>query len=226
MIDEDFYRERSYGGDTTTGVFVSLFLILLAFFIVLQALSIPAEDRTLEATDSVRKTFDDRLVTLLGARPDQDSAHKGPETLSPLDQLALDYERLFGLKAQRRSNGINALRFEIPTKTLFRPGDKRLSESGQSMLERLLALAAQGEGQVRLLLILGGESAGEWAISRSRSDQIEQFLRTGAADQFSIGVGGHGLSTIYLYVENRPEQRSLPLVPWESPGQISRGAVS
>lgn len=116
---------------------LSLYLLVLAFFILLNALSKLEEDRTRVVLASVNAAFDGQVEALVSIKPD--SAALGP--LEDAAALMADLNRLFDqtLPAVRTEVAADrpVMRFELAAEALFRSGRVELRAGRELLLNRL-----------------------------------------------------------------------------------------
>jgi hypothetical protein len=113
-------------------------LLLLAFFIVLNAVSNLETDRTRSVLDSVRAAFG-----VTAPRQDE-SLHSEPEqTLAEVEQQIASLARAVASVPAPVPAQEDALWIDLPLQALFRPGEDRLSTAQARFVERLTALLKQ-----------------------------------------------------------------------------------
>ncbi len=142
-------RPGSRRGDPNVVALLSLKLLLLGFFILLNALSEFEEHRTRSVLDSVNEAFDGRI--------DAPESHAPfAAALGPLEQgraMMEEVGRLFHslLPAVRSEHAADRgrLQLELPAETLFRPGGIAL-QPGRDLLLRGLVAALASDGRLGL----------------------------------------------------------------------------
>ncbi len=141
-------RPGSRRGDPNVVALLSLKLVLLGFFILLNALSEFEEHRTRSVLESVNEAFDGRI--------DAPESHAPfAAALGPLEQgreMMEEVGRLFHslIPAVRSEHAADRgrLQLELPAETLFRPGGIALQPGRDLLLRRLVAALTSDGRQV------------------------------------------------------------------------------
>ncbi len=123
---------------------LSFFLLLLAFFILLNALSKLEDDRARMVIKSVNEAFNGRVQALESLKPN--AAGLGP--LAEAEAVIGELRKLFdsmipAVKAERAANG-PTMRLELSADLLFRAGSAKL-QPGRGPLLRRIAKALLSE---------------------------------------------------------------------------------
>lgn len=190
-------EEKKPGGDTTS-LFVSLYLIILAFFMVLNSISNQSQTKVKSATDSVTRAFDNPFA------PDADFVDiTGEETTNlPNDefheQLRGVFASLVGFEGRFPTQGGNVIRVEFDQSDLYEEESSQFKSNQQAFLTQLTNfLKYEGAGTVREVeyIIYTGDSFPTgpeyWNdISILRAGALVAKLTPGGVreDQVSIGV--------------------------------------
>ena len=182
---------------------LSLYLLLLAFFILLNTLSKLEEDRTRVVLESVNAAFDGSVESIVSVKPY--SAALGP--LQDAAALMADLSRLFdqtvpAVRTQVAADG-PVLRFELDATALFRNGQVDL-KAGRGLLLSRLSEALLSERNNKLFfeieLLHGVPERGIRAVAE-------------AADR-SLEIRRMGVLVSELQVRELPAERlSVGLVP-------------
>ena len=188
---------RSGRPDPSVVVFLSLYLLLLAFFILLNSLSQMEQDRTLAALGSIDATFKSRIETAVAWRPARSvpGSVMGPESvparLKRLFETVLPIGRFEVLQIG------NLIRVTVPSDLIFVPGKSALRATRTSLMESIADGLAQGtaEGHYQVALQIGAMAdlgAGEKpALALARAGEFARDLRRRGvpARRIAIGLG-------------------------------------
>lgn len=196
LLDKNSADQKP-GGDTTS-LFVSLYLIILAFFMVLNSISNQSQTKVKSATDSVTRAFDSPF------EPDADFVDvTGDDTnILPNDefyeQLRGVFASLVGFEGRFPTQGGNVIRVEFDQSTLYQDESSEFKNNQQAFLTQLANfLNDEGFGTKREVeyIIYSGDQfpAGPsyWTdISILRSGAlVSRMTQMGVReDQLSIGV--------------------------------------
>ena len=140
---------------------LSLNLILLAFFILLNSLADFETGRARAVLDGVKQAFNGQIETASQMPAFTGSLGALPEVEAKMRKVGSLFEALApsaGAKSIRRAN---AVRVEFPVSALFRPGSPRLRQGREALLERLAqSLRKSPEGAPRYLfeILVGTDS--------------------------------------------------------------------
>lgn len=189
-------RDRAPLGGSNIVLLLSLNLILLAFFILLNALSEFEEDRTRAVLESVNRTFSGKIEP-------SDSTEAIEGSLGALAE-AEDMVRAVGslfkaiIPSSRSSQTRQALsvRIELPATALFRPGKSRLRRERSVLIRRLAGLLTRKRVNIqgyRLEVLLGiRRQAGE-LTSRSlevrRATELAHRLEDAGLPSTALAIG-------------------------------------
>lgn len=220
MFEAAFKRLRQEGGDKNIIALLSLKLLLLAFFILLTALSSFEEQKTRAVLESVNETFSGRST------PSRHSVSftQALDNLDDKAELVAEIGKLFESVIPAIEKKIGAsqkyLRLSMKTEMLFNGGERDLASGRELLLKRLSdALQRFGEkGGVYEVEFLYGQpakpveptSTGAFPIDQRallRSDAvIRQLLKSGLpADKLALGFqpgeAGKVFFVIRLYEE-------------------------
>lgn len=194
----DESRKRGKAGGDTTSLFVSLYLIILAFFMVLNSISNQSQTKVKSATDSVTRAFENPFA------PDADfiDVTGGEETNLSNDefyeQLRGVFASLVGFEGRFPTQGGNVILVEFDQSNIYEDDSSEFKNSQQAFLTQLgNFLKDESVGTVREVeyIIYSGERfpAGPeyWNdISILRSGALISSLTSMGVreDQLSIGV--------------------------------------
>lgn len=176
--------------------FLSLYLVLLAFFIVLASFSQPETGRVVKAIASVRASFPSDLP--FGSATGEATnlfveANRGlPERVGRLVEADLP------IAPPRRDPSTGEIATEMPVSSLF--AEAALSRPGEAFLHRVSSfLAAPPEGTVLVVTVLVPDGD---ALSVERATRIARRLIEGGAPGPTVTVGlerGSGSSVRFLF---------------------------
>ena len=161
---------------------LSLKLLLLGFFILLNALSQYEEDRARKVLESVNEAFNGRVDAL-------ESHASYPAGLGPFEETAAmigSVGRLFRSQIPAVRSEVSAggarLRLELPAEALFQPAATKL-RPGRDLLLRRFAGALTDNGRVGLdyeVELLHGVSVGDTARLAAAPAEAVEVGRMGA----------------------------------------------
>lgn len=200
-------------------LFLALFLLVLAFFIILVTISTPEKIKSTEVMDSLTSTF--RTVL--------------PPTTDPTDFNAKDGDVLAGEQFQERITGIFAtyvqvarveivqpgrlMRIELPTAAVFAEGTAELRPGTVPLLDRIVAsLSARPPGlRFDMELVIGSEPTADGDLPVGQTLQTARagaFARTLESrgvppDSLAVGImaGDPRRLTIWFFVRGAEETR-------------------
>lgn len=199
MFGEEKESKRIFGADNTMGLFVALYLILLAFFIILTALSTHAASRGSLAMESVNRTFQ-----RLGQADVEDIDPRASSDASEDPVLKAIQRRFFSeLEIQGRFSEAGGGSFEIqfPERYLFEPGSISLRRDMAPFMDQLVAalgdVSGGGRQEVAFLFGTGGgpvarEVTRTQEIAIRRAGSLARHLETSGLerDVFTTGFVG------------------------------------
>lgn len=141
MYFEEQTNKKVFGSDSTMGLFVALYLILLAFFIVLTAVSSHSTHRAAAAMESVNSTFDRSVGTV---KPD---SVKSDLDLASSDPVLLKIQSVFlsefNIKGEFSASDGHIFQVQIPVDYMFEPGSYLVRETIHPMMNQILESLAQ-----------------------------------------------------------------------------------
>lgn len=202
----------------TIPLFLSLFLLVLAFFIILVTISTLEKVKSNEVMDSLSSTFRSVL----------------PPTTDPTDFNAQDGDVLAGQRFQERITDIFAtqiqvarveivqpgrlMRIELPTRAMFAEGSEELLPSIVPLLDRVVAsLSARPPGlRFDMELVIGADAvAGTLPVAQTlemaRGGAFARAMASRGAppDSIAVGImpGDPGRATIWFFVRSEDEAR-------------------
>lgn len=189
--------DKKPGGDTTS-LFVSLYLIILAFFMVLNSISNQSQTKIKTATESVSRAFDNPYE----AEADFIDVSETEDTKLPNDefyeQLQGVFASLIGFEGKFPSQGGNVIRVEFNQSDLYQNESNDFRDDQRAFFFQLSRfLQSESIGTVREIeyMVYTGDSfpngPAYWEnLSILRSGAfVEKMTSMGVReDQLSIGV--------------------------------------
>ena len=193
---------------------LSLNLILLAFFILLNSLADFEADRARAVLASVKQAFSGK-VEAVGQLPSHSSSLGAlPEVEAKLREVGSLFEAMAPAARVKSIRRASSVRVDVPADALFKPGSQHLRRGREALLERLAeSLRKSPEGASRYLLEIlvgtgsqavddGGATTGSGSLDLRRAavlaarlsaegvplDSLSTGLRPGAAGRLSFVV--------------------------------------
>ncbi len=212
-------RPGSRRGDPNVVALLSLKLLLLGFFILLNALSEFEEHRTRSVLDSVNEAFDGRI--------DAPESHAPfAAALGPLEQgraMMEEVGRLFHalIPAVRSEHAADRgrLQLELPADTLFRPGGIAL-QPGRDLLLRRLVAALASDGRLGLdfeVELLHGAAADAYDVPAAAPGGTLEMRRLGALVRLLVRLGVPASKLSIGLLPGRPGRARLVLQAYHGP---------
>ncbi|WP_138380194.1 OmpA family protein [Luteithermobacter gelatinilyticus] len=130
--------------DQTTGIFVSLYLIVLAFFMVMNSISNQEENRVAAATESVTRAFKNPF------EPEADfvDVTSDPEAQTPNDEFYAQIQGVFaslvGFEGKFPTQGGHIIVVKFEANDLFERGTAQFRLDQQNFLNQLAAFLKGG----------------------------------------------------------------------------------
>lgn len=178
-------------GDPNVVALLSLKLILLGFFILLNALSEYEESRTRRVLDSVNEAFKGRVDQPKSYAPV--SAGLGPleESTVMMEDVGRLFHSLIPAVRSEHAADRGRLQLELPAETLFRPGGIAL-QPGRDLLLRRFAAALTGDGRLGLdfeVELLHGTAADTYVVPSVAAGGTLEMRRLGALVRLLVRLG-------------------------------------
>ncbi len=135
---------RAAQGQSSIVLLLSLNLILLAFFILLNALSQFEQDKARVVLDSINKAFNGDITS-----PQSGSTYKAslgalPETEDLVNEVGSLFQSITPATSTKRTQRATVLRIDMPATTLVKPGQTGLKPSRKSLIRRLARALMRG----------------------------------------------------------------------------------
>ncbi|WP_417463510.1 hypothetical protein [Kordiimonas sp.] len=186
MFIEHNQTKKLFGSDNTLGLFVALYLILLAFFIVLTSASQHAASRAAAAMESVNTTFQPEAPNKrldIDPRASEDASN---------DPVLQNFQRAFfaefNIEGRFSNQGGNTFEVQFPENYLFPAGSFRVRPDMHPFLNQLVAgLNQTGSGRQELA-ILFGVGAGPVDAEMTRPQEVA-VRRAGSLARYLLENG-------------------------------------
>jgi hypothetical protein len=195
MVDATRSRGGHHDGSSTV-VFLSLYLILLAFFILLTTISFRDQDRADAAIGSVTSTFGARLPeeTVPGTQGTEGTFEQAPKAFMNAIRKVFQANLPAVKMPVATKNGI--MRIDVPTLDLFRRGEVAVRRRSESLLSGVAdgLVMQNGDWRFEVEIVLGSGSS---LPSVEEDDQSIELRRAGNFAGFMrrMGVPAHSIRT-------------------------------
>jgi hypothetical protein len=173
---------------------LSLKLILLAFFILINSLSEFETHKTQTVLDSVNRTFKGKIVTPRDAADSPASLGVLPLPRSLTGEVGSLFESFVPDAKAKETNQATTLRVDMPVTALFRPGEDGIRPERKVLIRRLArALMRDPSGVLKYqLAFLHGVPAGggdDVSLAVRRADSVARYLVRQAIPPQVVTVG-------------------------------------
>lgn len=184
-------RHGSGRPDANVVALLSLKLLLLGFFILLNALSQYEEDRARLVLESVNEAFNGRVQALESLSPN--SAALGPldESAGLVNAVGDLFESMIPAVRTEASTGGSRLRLELSAGSMFRPG-RAILQPGRELLLRRFAQALARDGQAGSeyeVEVYHGVATGTFQSLADSGARALEVRRSGALVRELIALG-------------------------------------
>jgi len=177
----------------TSQLFLSLFLLLLAFFIFINSISTYKEKKTTQVVESIRANFPAFVSPekFFQFKSQKNSA-VSPTIFNELDEL---FQHLFREKRLKISYDSNIAQIDIPINSIFEKGRAVQLNKLERLLERLSAIIIRAESEyplgTEIVFGYGGtlEEKFEDQLTQERCSVIMSILLEKAVPKGSVAVG-------------------------------------
>lgn len=175
MYEPEQHTKRLFGSDNTMGLFVALYLILLAFFILLNAVSEHAAVKADAAMNSVNATFKDNSLpdNQLNVDP---TATDDPANDVVLKQVSRAFLAEMELQGRFSSAGGGVFEVQFPADNMFERGSFRVRSGMTGFLDQLIKVVqeAPDRSQQKVAFMFG---AGTGVVDREMTRAQEIAVR-------------------------------------------------
>ena len=170
MYIEEQQTRKVFGSDSTMGLFVALYLILLAFFIVLTSISQQSSVRATAAMESVNAVFKQSGVADNGFNTDELQSAASDPVLIEIERA---FSTAFNVKGEYAVSGGYIYQVQLPAANLFEAGSFRVRTDVHPVLDELLAVLKNSpDGQKQEMALLFGSGTGPVDRELTRSQEI------------------------------------------------------
>jgi hypothetical protein len=213
----------SSGHDTRSNsnmtLLLSLNLILLAFFILLNSLADFETDRAQAVLDSVKRAFHGK-VEVAGQVPAFNNAlGELPEVAAKMREIGSLFEAIAPMAQAKSLRRANSVRVDFPANALFEPGSAQILRGRESLLERLAQSLRKAPGGasrylLEILVGIGSQKAVEGAaapkpltLELRRAAVLAARLNAEGAplDGLSTGIQPGAANSLRFVVRLRPD---------------------
>ncbi|MBL4838005.1 MAG: hypothetical protein JKY34_10550 [Kordiimonadaceae bacterium] len=189
MYDQEETTKKIFGSDPTMGLFVALYLILLAFFILLNAVSNQAFQRAEAAIESVNASFND-VAKVRDPQINIDPTVELHASNNPvLKKISQAFFVEMELQGRFSSAGGGTFEVEFPADVLFQRGSFRVKAGMTGFLDQLLAAVKKplnGEKQQVAFMFGSGIKPVDRIMTRSQEIAVR---RAGSLARYLISQG-------------------------------------
>ncbi len=221
MADREFLPPtfETARGPNTSALFLSLFLLVLAFFILLVTISTLEEVKTKSVMDSLTSTFTSIVppstdpTRFKSKEGDLVAGQQYQETVTDIFAAALQVAKIKVVHPGR------LMQVQIPANTLFVAGEARIQANQFELLDRIVAAASGRPPGLRfdLEFVIGSRTREDGGLPQS---QTLELARAGAfaremserglpPDSIAIGIepGDPNDVTMWFYIRRQEETR-------------------
>ena len=206
--DAKYIASKQSGSNSVNSLFVSLYLILLAFFLVLQSMAIFEESKTEEAVGS--------LKTVFMSSPEEVEAEENSLYGSQASAIISALQHELNIQISQEREDTLFFKGTVPLSAVFEEDNPNLQPSSQEVFGNIAQLINQGSEtrnhEIGLYLGLdgvSGEPSDYDAMALERSQNLIKFLQVyqkqGTKNKFYIGfVADDKENLTILYRSRRP----------------------
>lgn len=176
-------------GEATMGLFVSIYLLLLGFFVVLNSISNQKVAKAGAVMDSVNSVFDKKFAP----RASVVDFLKEPEAIAPNDEFVEEAVGLlasaFAMEGGFSTEGGDTLRVELPLEALFERGSMMPRQNLSPFIRDMQAMVLREQaGERREIEFIFGIGPGPLS-SRANQQQLVAMRRAGNLVNFLVAKG-------------------------------------
>ena len=206
-------------GDPSLVALLSLKLLLLGFFILLNALSDFEEHRARSVMESVNQAFDGRIDAPRSYAPF--AAALGPlaQGRAMMEEIGRLFQSLIPAVRSEHAAERGRLELELPADTLFRPGGISL-QPGRDLLLRRFVAALSSEGRLGLdyeVELLHGVPVAAVAGTTATPAETLEMRRLGALVRLLVRLGVPARKLSIGMLPGRPGKVRLVLQAYHGP---------
>lgn len=194
MSDKDFLIQEEKSGvkNDAASLFVSLYLVILAFFILLNSISKIQEKRSEEAITSVRDTFsnvrNDSLIPIIKSITQSGGEIALKSYYAPIKKIAQEAVTLVDARIIEFGN---TMQITIPTDSFFIEGEKFINPAQHGFMKNLSAELQKITGNEKIVVefVINYDQAKDGKLEISRAGEFASALMELGVDQHSIFIG-------------------------------------
>ncbi|MBL26850.1 MAG: hypothetical protein CMM50_04765 [Rhodospirillaceae bacterium] len=215
-MDEDEEPEAPVSKDPTLALFLGLYLILLAFFVLLNTMATLEEERVKTVVNSLLATFSTQI---LSDEATQFSSSIGQNL--PTETLYRDIREYFEVavplaRIELFSNG-NVMQIQLPADSLFEPNSARIRTDREDLFQRLVnSLRWRGLGiryEMEFLV-----HTGPFLADALAAGQLLEVARAGAMARELVQRGVPAESVVTGAEPGDPSQIVMTFYPRDQEG--------
>lgn len=185
----DNHPEREDAGAATLSLFVSIYMLLLGFFVVLNSISNQKVAKAGAVMDSVNSVFDKKFAP----RASVVDFLKEPEAIAPNDEFVEEAVGLlasvFAMAGGYSTEGGDTLRVELPLEALFEAGSMVPRQNLVPFVRDMRAMVLrERDGERREIEFIFGTGL-DALSSRASQQQLVAMRRAGNLVNFLVAKG-------------------------------------
>ncbi|WP_262694996.1 hypothetical protein [Kordiimonas aquimaris] len=171
MYIEEQTNRKVFGSDSTLGLFVALYLILLAFFIILTSVSQQSVDKASAAMDSVNTVFNESRGDI---EPDSYLSDLALASADPvLVAIQSSFVSEFDIPGEFDVSDGYIYQVQLPVTYLYEPGSYLVRASIHPVIDQILqSLKDAPYGSRQQMVLLFGKGLGTTDRELTRTQQI------------------------------------------------------
>lgn len=171
MYIEEQVNRKVFGSDSTLGLFVALYLILLAFFIILTSVSQQSVDKASAAMDSVNTVFNESRGDI---EPDSYQSDLALASADPvLVAIQSSFVSEFDIPGEFDVSDGYIYQVQLPVTYLYEPGSYLVRSSIHPVIDQILkSLSDAPYGSKQQMVLLFGKGPGTTDRELTRTQQI------------------------------------------------------
>lgn len=222
QLDNKDHKEDS--GAATIGLFVSIYLLLLGFFVVLNSISNQKVAKAGAVMESVNAVFDKKFAP----RASVVDFLKEPEAIAPNDEFVEEAVGLlasvFSMEGGFSTEGGDTLRVELPLESLFERGSMMPRQTLSPFVRDMQAMIMrQQPGERREVEFIFGTGkkklssrpAQQQLVAMRRAGSLVNFLTSNGFPKSSISTGIASGSSDIVIVNFREREEAEAAVTFD-----------
>ena len=182
------------GSGSTTSLYLSLYLIVLAFFIVLNAVSHREQGRASAVLGSIGASFSEPASPATGSL----ESGRGPGAFAAVDQFETAVREVFEaalpLVVVTPNQPFQQMILEVPSDAVFAPASASIRADGSGLINRLAKILGRDDPGQRfaveaLLVAPAGEPIAAGGVAAARAGALARALEAGGVPPHRISAG-------------------------------------